>query len=115
MRIINLSLSKGVFSDSLKVAKLTPILKKANADNEVFSNFRPVSNLQFLSKLIKKAVAYQLNCYLAKHDLRDLFQSASKASMHSTETALVRIYNDILQSVNHYGNHGERTCGFQLC
>ncbi|XP_068704548.1 uncharacterized protein [Montipora foliosa] len=99
VRIINLSLSKGVFPDSLKVAKVTPILKKANADHEVFSNFRPVSNLQFLSKLIEKAVAYQLNCYLAEHDLHDLFQSAYKA-MHSTETALVRIHNDILQSVD---------------
>lgn len=93
--IINLSLSKGVFPDSLKVAKLTPFLKKANADHEVFSNFRPVSNLQFLSKLIEKAVAYQLNCYLAEH----LFQSAYKA-IHSAETALVGIYNDILQSVD---------------
>ena len=39
VRIINLSLSKGVFPDSLKVAKLTPILKKANADHEVFFKF----------------------------------------------------------------------------
>ena len=85
--------------NSLKVAKLTPVLKKANADHEVFSNFRPVSNLQFLSKLIEKTVAYQLNCYLAEHDLHDLFQSAYKA-MQSTETALVRIHNDILQSVD---------------
>ena len=44
-------------------------------------------------------VAYQLNCNLAEHDLHDLFESAYKA-MHSTETALVRIYNDILQSVD---------------
>ena len=67
-----------MFPDSLKVAKLTPILKKAtcNADHEVFSNFRPVSNFQFLSKLTEKAVAYQLNCYLAEHDLHDLFQLA---------------------------------------
>lgn len=65
-----------------------------------FSNFRPVSsNLQFLSKLIERAAAYQLNCYLAELDLHDLFQSTYKA-MHSAETALVRIYNDILQSVD---------------
>jgi len=56
--IINLSLSKGVFPDSLKVAKLTPILKKANADHEVFSNFRPVSDLQFLCKQIQKRLLH---------------------------------------------------------
>ena len=101
INIINLSLSQGVFPDSLKIAKLTPILKKPKADFEVFSNFRPVSNLPFISKLIdhEKAVAYQLNDYLIKHNLHDPLQSAYKA-MHSTETALVLIHNDILQSID---------------
>ena len=55
-RVINLSLSSGVLPKELKVALLSPLLKKLNADFEQFSNFRPVSNLKFLSKLIEKTV-----------------------------------------------------------
>ena len=59
-RIINLSLSTGVMSDALKVAILSPMLKKFDADFEQFQNFRPISNLKVLSKLVEKAVAIQL-------------------------------------------------------
>ena len=48
---------------------LLPLLKKVNANFEKFSNFRPVSNLKFLSKLIEKAVFVQLNNYLDENDL----------------------------------------------
>ena len=34
---------------------LKPLLKKSGADHELFSNFRPVSNLYFLSKVTEKA------------------------------------------------------------
>ena len=68
-RVINLSLSSGLLPKELKVALLLPILKKLNADFEQFSNFRPVSNLKFLSKLIEKTVFVQLNSYLGENDL----------------------------------------------
>lgn len=42
--------------ENLKIASLRPLLKKPNADCEQFSNFRPVSNLKFLSKLVKKSI-----------------------------------------------------------
>ena len=48
---------------------LSPLLKKVNANFEKFSNFRPVSNLKFLYKLIEKAVFVQLNNYLDENDL----------------------------------------------
>ena len=44
MRIINLSLSTGVVPDALKVAILSPTLKKSDADFEQFQNVRPMSN-----------------------------------------------------------------------
>ena len=65
-RVINLSLSSGLRPKELKVALLLPLLKKLNADFEQFSNFRPVSNLKFLSKLIEKTVFVQLNNYLGE-------------------------------------------------
>ena len=66
-RVINLSLSSGLLPKELKVALLSPILKKLNADFEQFSNFRPVSNLKFLSKLIEKTVFVQLNSCLGEN------------------------------------------------
>ena len=61
--VINLSLSTGSMPEDLKIASLRPLLKKPNADCEKFSNFRPVSNLKFLSILVEKTVFVQLNNY----------------------------------------------------
>ena len=67
-RIINLSLATGEMPEDLKCAMLRPLLKKPTADNKVFANFRPVSNLKYISKRIEKAVAVQLNDHLARND-----------------------------------------------
>ena len=57
--IVNLSLSTGTMPETLKVAELVPVLKKHDADHEQFSNFRPISNLVMVSKVIEKAVSVQ--------------------------------------------------------
>jgi len=57
--------------------------------------YRPVSNLSFMSKLIERVVANQLNEYLSANDLSPRFQSAYRKD-HSTETALMRVWSDIL-------------------
>ena len=64
-RIINLSLATGEMPVDLKCGMLRPLLKKPTADYKVFANFRPVSNLKYISKVIEKAVAVQLNDHLA--------------------------------------------------
>ena len=97
--IINCPLSHGVMPDSLKTAMLLPLLKKKNADHAIFSNFRPISNLKLISKLIEKAVASQLTDYLSFNSLHESFQSAYKR-YHSSETALLRVHNDILRSID---------------
>ena len=58
-------------------------------------DFRPVSNLRFVSKLIEKAVFLQLNDYLLRDGLHEPLQSTYKA-LHSTETAFIRVNNDII-------------------
>ena len=98
-RVINLSLSSGLLRKELKVALLLPLLKKLNADFEQFSNFRPESNLKFLSKLIEKTVFVQLSNYLGENDLHEPLQSAYKI-FHSTETALLTVTNDIMLSLD---------------
>ena len=94
-RIVNLSLSTGVMPGALKVAILSPMLKKSDADFEQFQNFRPISNLKVVSKLVEKAVAIQLTNHVMLHHLDEAFQSAYK-NFPSTETALVRVQNAIL-------------------
>ena len=97
--LINLSLQSAVMPEPLKIAMLDPLLKKVNAGSDMFQNFRPVSNLKFLSKLVERAVFVQLNEYLVENELHEVFQSAYK-SFHSTETSLLRVQNNILQSLD---------------
>ena len=83
-RIISLSLSLGAMPEDLKIAILSPLLKKSNIDFESLTNSRPVSNFKFLSKLIEKSVSGQLSNYLIENDLHEHDQSAYKA-FHSPE------------------------------
>ena len=62
-------------------------------------NFRPVSNLSFISKLTERVVLKRLTDHILCNNLHEQFQSAYKPN-HSTETALMRVQNDILMSVD---------------
>ena len=94
-----MSLKNGVMLYALKVAVLKSLLKKQDADFEQLQHFRPISNLTFVSKLIEKAVALQLNDHILRHHLDETFQSAYKA-FHTTKTVLVRVHNDILTAID---------------
>ena len=100
--LVNLSLSTGEFCSTLKKAFVTPLLKKCDLDFDVFKNYRPVSNLSFVSKLIERIVAIQLLAHLTANNIMEKFQSAYRA-FHSTETALLRVLNDLLLSVDSHG------------
>ena len=93
--IVNLSLATSIVQPSLKQAILSPQLKRAQLDHELYPNFRPISNLQFLAKLVEKVVANRVLCHPLTNDL-ECFQSAYKM-YHSCVTALVWVQNDILQ------------------
>ena len=62
--IINASLEQGKCPNFFKQAHVTPILKKPSLDKEVFKNYRPVSNLNFISKILERVVAIQLQSHL---------------------------------------------------
>ena len=97
--IVNLSLPEGCMQTCLKSAVLSPLLKTPDADFLQFKNFRPISNLKALSKIIEKSVALKLNNYLINNNLHDNFQSAYKVH-HSTETAMVRVKDDTLHVID---------------
>ena len=86
--IINDYLESGIMPSCLKHALVTPLIKKPNIDQNDLKNYCPVSNLPFISKLIEKAVAIQINDNLAKYELLELNQSAYRKH-HNTETALI--------------------------
>ena len=67
--IVNLSLREGCMPTCLKSAVLSPLLKKPDADFLQFKNFRPISNMKALSRIIEKSVALQLNTELPDKQL----------------------------------------------
>ena len=90
-----LRLAQGTCPNFFKQAHVTPILKKSSLDKEVFKNYRPVSNLNFISKILERVVAAQLQTHLDEAGLMTAFLSAYRKH-HSTGSALLNIHNDIL-------------------
>ena len=91
---INSCLNEGIYPDCFKRAIVTPLIKKPSLPPDELKNYRPVSNLNYLSKLLERVVARQLKTHIDQNSLDNHFQSAYKAG-HSTETALLKIKNDI--------------------
>ncbi len=67
----------------LRRKSITPVLKKHGLDSSSLSSYRPISNLSFLSKILEKVVAFQLQAYLTAHSLYQPFQSGFHP-LHST-------------------------------
>ena len=97
--IINESLTKGEFSNDFKNAMVKPLLKKLSLDRDELKNYRPVSNLHFISKVTEKLVAKRLEEHMSEYSMYEPMQSAYKL-VHSTETALVKINYDILRNLD---------------
>ncbi len=75
---------------NLKSAILQPLIKKALLDSNIFKNYRPISNLTFISKVIEKVVAVRMKEHIYTHYLHDPLQSAY-LELHSIETALIKV------------------------
>ena len=93
-RLVNCSLSEAVVPDEFKKAIVTPLIKKSSLPPNDLKNYRPVSGLGFISKLVERVVVSQLNDHVSLNGLENVRQSAYKLG-HSTESALLSIKNDV--------------------
>ena len=93
--ITNESLRSGSVPFGLKEAVVKPLLKKRGLAISNLSNYRPVSNLPFLSKIMERVVVARLKEHMSEHSLCEAYKAG-----HSAETALVRVKNDILTSMD---------------
>ena len=96
--LINISLHTGLVPSILKQARVTPIYK-GKGDKDSPFNYRPVSCLPHISKILEKVIYYQLNTFITRHELINPKQFAFRKS-YSTTSALIKFVSDIIISAN---------------
>ena len=89
-------MSDGIASESLKEAVLKYLRNKSDVDEECFKNYRPMSNLSFVSELIKKKLLLQ---DWITQDVHETLQPAY-VMFHLTEAAILRVQSDQLRAID---------------
>ena len=98
-RLTNLSFAESVFPSRFKLGQITPILKKQGLAVDDPSSYRPISKLNTFGKIIERLAQSQLSSHMCKSSNYGPLQSAYRA-FHSTETAMIRVVNDLLVNVD---------------
>ena len=95
--IINLSLTKGIVPDKMKIAKIIPLFK--SGDNNIYKTFRPVSILPSFSKILEKVVYNRLIDYLTKFNILNKNQYGFRQK-HSTAMAILDFVEKIHSAID---------------
>ena len=95
--IFNLSFEQGKFPTALKVAKVTPLFKKGSTD--IPGNYRPISVLPLISKILEKIVNKQLKYYLEKKGILYKHQYGFR-SKYSTKLSLIHLINNLIHQID---------------
>ena len=98
-KFVNLSLGSSSVPEILQQALVFPTIKNQHGDKDSLTNYRPVSNLPFISKLLEKVVLEQLNSYLNENELLNQHQSGYRVG-HSCETLLMGMFDDLLRDLD---------------
>ena len=94
-RLANLSFAEGSFPSRLKIAQVTPLVKKVDIDISDPACYRPISNLNTISKVLEKLFQARLIPHFSPSFCP--FQSAYRR-FHSSETALLKIVSDLFEA-----------------
>jgi hypothetical protein len=95
--LFNLSLSTNIIPRIWKSAFVVPLPK--GGDPSLMDNYRPISKLCILSKVLENLVSNQLAQYLNCHNILSINQSGFRKG-HSTTTAVLKVMNDIVESLD---------------
>ena len=98
-RLTSLSFSEGRFPDGFKVAQVTPLIKKDGLDVDDPANYRPISNLNTISKVIERLCLARILPHVAATGRFNPLHYAYRKH-HSTETALVKILDDLYRIID---------------
>ena len=93
------SLASGIFPQCFKSALVSPILKERCLYHNDLNNYRPVYNICLIAEILDNRVISQVSSYLNSHNLYNTCQSAYRPG-HSTESALLKVINDLFISLN---------------
>jgi len=97
--LADLSFSQGTFPSKFKNASVTPLLNKPGLDPTVSANFRPISNLNNISKMLERIFLARLQPYIASSPSCNHLQSAYR-KQHSTEISLIHLLDSIYHAVD---------------
>ena len=95
--LVNLGILTGLILSEWKDARVTPIIK-SEARNDV-NDYRPISVLPLMSKIMERAIQVQFLAFWTQHDLLSDYQSGFRKK-HSTETAVVYLTDYILENMD---------------
>ena len=95
---VNLSISQGAFPLKFKLAQVTPLLKKPGFDKNTFSNYRPISNLNNMSKLLERLILSRIQYHTTSFCNFNPFQSAYQR-YYSIESALLLALDNIYHAI----------------
>jgi hypothetical protein len=97
--LVNTSLCEGVFPDALKRVIVRPRLKKMTLNPDDVNSYRPISNLNFVSKIVEQIVASRFDEHVKTQLLLPDRQPACRAT-YSTETAVVTLHDAIVRAID---------------
>ena len=95
--VINCSLDKGIIPTQWKIARVTPIFK--GGDNNILGNYRPISVISVIGKIMEKIVYCQVQEYLLQNNILTNCQSGFRPKF-STQTALLNVTENWLSAID---------------
>ena len=97
--LANLSFTQATFPSKFKLALISPLLKKPGLPKSDLANFRPISNLNTIGKILERLALSRFFPHVSKSPSFSPLQSAYR-KFHSTETALLKLTNDIMENID---------------